>query len=109
MSEDNYKAKRFADLVGGKVADKNETGADRIKKKNEGVNEKKPRLNLPKFKSKEERFKFYLDYIPALYFVEIEGYDTNKISRADLDMFWVIFMAGVKAMEDKDGGEPMDG
>ena len=101
MSE-NTKAKQFADLVGGKVADKNETGADRIKKKN-------PRLNLPKFKSKEERFKFYLDYIPALYFVEIEGYDTDKISKADLDMFWVIFMAGVKAMEDKDGGEPMDG
>ena len=93
----------FAKMVGGRVVPKTETGADR-----KVINQ------VPEFKSKEERQKFYMDYIPALYWVEIEGKDPDDLNRADLDFFWYAFTLGVQCLEtvkesDKKEESDMDG
>ena len=89
----------FAKMVGGRVVPKTETGADR-----------KDILKIPTFKSKEERQKFYMDYIPALYWVEIEGKDPDELNRADLDFFWYAFTLGVGCIENiKKEESDMDG
>ena len=93
----------FAFLVGGKVAKGDETGAERLAKK--GL--EKP---FPMLKTKEERQKFYMDYIPALYWIEIEGKDPDEINRADLDFFWYAFTLGVGCIENiKKEESDMDG
>ena len=93
----------FAKMVGGRVVPKTETGADR-----------KVINKVPEFKSKEERQKFYMDYIPALYWVEIEGKDPDDLNRADFDFFWYAFTLGVQCLEtvkesDKKEESDMDG
>jgi hypothetical protein len=93
----------FAKMVGGRVVPKTETGADR-----KVINQ------VPTFKSKEERQKFYMDYIPALYWVEIEGKDPDELNREDLDFFWYAFTLGIKGLEpvklnDEKEGDDMDG
>ena len=98
-----FTPEEFAFLVGGKVAKGDETGAERVAKK--GL--EKP---FPMLKTKEERQKFYLNYIPALYWIEVEGRDPDSLSQGELDLFWHVFVSGIKALGlDKKEGDDMDG
>ena len=97
----------FAKMVGGRVVPMDETPADREHIQGQI---KKNRMSVPTFKSKEERQKFYMDYIPALYWVEIEGKDPDELNRADLDFFWYAFTLGVGCIENiKKEESDMDG
>lgn len=102
-----FTPEEFAFLVGGKVAKGDETGAERLAKKGLGT-------PFPMLKTKEERQRFYMDYIPALYWVEIEGKDPDELNREDLDFFWYAFTLGIKGLEpvklnDEKEGDDMDG
>ena len=89
----------FAFLVGGKVAKGDETGAERLAKR-----------KIPIFKNDDERRMFYMDYIPALYWIEVEGRDPDSLSQGELDLFWHVFVSGIKALGlDKKEGDDMDG
>lgn len=92
----------FAKMVGGRIVPENETGEERAKNML-----KKP---FPMLKTKEDRQKFYLSYIPALYWIEIEGRDPDSLSQGELDLFWHVFVNGIKALGlDKKEGDDMDG
>ena len=101
MSKKSDDVKKFADLVHGRIVPKNETGADRKRK---GI-----ATSVPKFKTKEERQKFYMDYIPALYWVEIEEKNPDDLSQSDLDFFWYAFTLGVRCLEGLKEESDMDG
>ena len=93
--------KKFADLVGGRIVPKNESGKDRIDHK------KMSGMKIPKFKTKEERQKFYMKYIPALYFVEIEEMNPDELTDEDFDFFWMCFAVGFNDLKKEESD--MDG
>ena len=88
--------KKFVDLVGGRIVPKNESGKDRI-----------DREKIPTFKSKEERQKFYMKYIPALYFVEIEEMNPDELTEEDFNFFWMCFTVGFNDLKKEESD--MDG
>lgn len=105
------KMEELAVKLGGRRVPMDETPADRERIQGQM---KKNRTPVPTFKSKEERQKFYMDYIPALYWVEIEGKDPDDLNRADFDFFWYAFTLGVQCLEmvkesDKKEESDMDG
>ena len=91
-------AEKFAKMVGGRVVPKTETGSDRKK-----VFDRK----IPTFKSKEERQKFYMKYIPALYFVEIEEMNPDALTEEDFNFFWMCFTVGFNDLKKEESD--MDG
>lgn len=88
---------KLAKKLGGRVPKADETGAIRAALRNKKNKEESSKI--PTFKSAEERQKFYLRYIPALYFVEIEGRNPDSISSEEIDFFWITFTAGIEALE----------
>lgn len=85
-------SKEFAKYVHGKVAANTDTGvkraSERALKKINGSGK------IPTFKDSKAREDFYRQYIPALYFFEIEHLDPKDIIPELIESFWLIFDLG---------------
>lgn len=100
-------SKEFARYVHGKIAENNDTGvkraSERALKKINGSGK------IPVFKDEKAREDFYRQYIPALYFFEIEHLDPKDIMPELIESFWIIFRLGTDIfnayIDDKKGGE----